>query len=490
MNQPYRLRRAFWHTGVYGAGLMLNRGAAMLLVPLYTRRLAEGRFGVYDLCTTTVLFLVPLFELGLGTAVLRFFHQVDGPGAQRRVFSTSAFILLATSAVGTVLLALFAGPLAGAVFGAAADAPLIRLLALVTVLTVANNLVLALLRAEEKSAIFAVLSLARAVAGPAAIVYLLVGRGMGVEGILIGDIAGLAVAGLAGAIVCARWFRFEVDFALMRDMLRFGVPLLPAAIGVAVITVSDRYFLRPQIGLDDMEIFSLGAKLGAIIAFLTRAFQTAWPAAAFQLARQDNGPEVLAKALRLVVFGVCLAALALTAFAPELVRIFGTERYVSAYQYVPWIAFSYCVHMSVMFISTNLAIAHKTMQASLAICAGAAAKLLLNVALIPLYGAWGAAVATFAAFVVELAVMWPLAQRHYRVPFEMGRFAALAGLSAAGAALAVWLAARAGAAPAVLRFAVPALFAAGCLAAGVISADERRAALRMVLPGLTRARSG
>jgi O-antigen/teichoic acid export membrane protein len=112
-----------------------------------------------------------------------------------------------------------------------------------------------------------------------------------------------------------------------------------------------------------------------------------------------------------------------------------------------------------------------------AVTAGAAVNLLLNLAVIPLYGMTGAAAATVTAEVVVFAVVWRrLEQRLGRIPLEWSRIARAGFATAIMAPVVVALD---GSLSAAGRVAVgAAVYAVAAVALGAVHRGEIRAALR------------
>ncbi|HOZ45114.1 MAG TPA: oligosaccharide flippase family protein [Candidatus Hydrogenedentes bacterium] len=468
-------------------GLILNRGVAFLLVPFYARALEPSVFAKLDLCMTTVLFLAPLFELGMASAMLRFFHLYEDPEERLAATRTSfTFILLAVSAFTALVLGV-ANVLSVGVFGDEAGASLIRLVGLTAAITVVGNQVLALLRAQEKSVSFAILNLVRSLVGPAAIILLVVRFDLGLYGVLWGEIAGLGVMMIAGIVMCRRWFGLTLSGKALREMLAFGLPLLPMGLSTPIITMSDRYFLRIWVGFEELAVYSLGFKIAMIVTLLTRAFQTAWPAAAYQIAKEEDATRSIADIFRIVVVGISAMALFLSVAAPELVQIVGGRAiYMPARAIVPWIAFSYAVYLCVLYVLTSLTIANKTGAVFLVVSGGCIAKILLNLALIKTYGTVGAAVSTLAAFAVELIVGYAVAQRIYPVPYPLRRIL-LFTIAVTASAVGAWSASRLSLGLSLaLRVLVLAAFPVAAFGTGMIHRSELRSVWRSIAPRIER----
>jgi len=73
----------------------------------------------------------------------------------------------------------------------------------------------------------------------------------------------------------------------------------------------------------------------------------------------------------------------------------------------------------------------KTWLAFIALLFSALLNIGVNIVLIPLYGAMGAAIATLVAYIALAVVSYLFNQRIYRVPFEVGLFLVALGIGIA-----------------------------------------------------------
>jgi len=414
------LERTAKHTFIYMLGLMANRGVAFLLVPLYTRTFEPSVFATWDLATTTIIFLVPLFELGMASALVRYYHQHDEERERKKAIGTAFVFVLCSSAVFSIGAFLFAPWLAAAIFGDASLGHLVKLIAVTISLTAVSNQFLALLRAQERSMAFSIVNLARAVVGPLMILLLILVFDFGLVGVLWGDIAGIVCMGAAGLWLTRRHLVFAISGARLKSMLAFGLPLIPWALTISIITLSDRYFLRLWTDLEELAIYSLGFKVGMIMTLFTRAFQAAWPASAYRIAKEDDAREQLADGGRYVFSASALLAAGLALAAPELVAIFGgSDFYAPAIHITPWIVFSYALYQLTLLLLIAITITHKNYYVTVLAVGAVFVKLVLSVALIPKFGAYGAALSTFGSFCMLLIFGYLTAQRVYYIPYPL-----------------------------------------------------------------------
>ncbi|MFO7775202.1 MAG: oligosaccharide flippase family protein [Candidatus Hydrogenedentota bacterium] len=431
------LERTAKHTVIYMLGLMANRGVAFLLVPLYTRTFEPSVFATWDLATTTIIFLIPLFELGMASALVRYYHFHDYGGDRRKAIVTAFTFVLSASLIFCGLALAFAPSLAAAIFGNAELSHLVELVAVTVALTAVTNQFLSLLRAQEKSIAFSALNLVRAIMGPASILLLILVFDFGLPGVLWGDIIGIISMGAAGLWLTRRDIGLGMSVRHLRSMLAFGLPLIPWTLTISIITLSDRYFLRAWSTMDELAVYSLGAKIGMIMTLFTRAFQTAWPASAYSIAKEDDAKEQLAKGGRYVFAAATLLGATLALAAPELVAVFGgSEFYTPSIHIVPWVIFSYALYQLTLVLLIGITITHRTYYVMVLAVGAVLAKLLLSFVLIPRYGADGAALSTFGSFCLLVTCGYIVAQRVYFVPYSLkpiGLFACVLGLCTVGA---------------------------------------------------------
>jgi O-antigen/teichoic acid export membrane protein len=82
------------------------------------------------------------------------------------------------------------------------------------------------------------------------------------------------------------------------------------------------------------------------------------------------------------------------------------------------------------FLVTSLNVAKQTRVYPVVTGFGAAASITANLLLIPPFGMWGAALALVVSQTLATGVTAYFAQRAYRIPYEIGRLAKVAGMGA------------------------------------------------------------
>ena len=98
------LRRVVGPAGIYFAATLLARAGAILLIPLYTRRLGRDEYGDLALAQTIVAFLPTFLSLGLLSAMSRYYYDDKDVAASREKAAAAArSMVLVTLALGGVV---------------------------------------------------------------------------------------------------------------------------------------------------------------------------------------------------------------------------------------------------------------------------------------------------------------------------------------------------------------------------------------------------
>src|ERR1041385_7429593 len=112
MQLSHELKRRGRHSAVYGLGGLVSRILATLLLPLYTQYLPPGSYGRVEIVTAATAVLAIVLQMGIASAVFRFYFDAKEPAQKLTVIRTSFWFTMAMSTVGLVLGIVLAHPLA------------------------------------------------------------------------------------------------------------------------------------------------------------------------------------------------------------------------------------------------------------------------------------------------------------------------------------------------------------------------------------------
>lgn len=462
---------------IYGSGDVVLRAASLLTLPIYSRLLEPAEFGVWSFLVTLTFLLNVVLAFGGDAAYSRyFFAQRDAD--ERRVLTSTvvAFVGIASAAVVLVLLPL-SSIFSGWAFGADGDRDLIALALVAAPVTIVSTMLGQVLRNEFRPVLFAVQNVATALIGVAVSLYLVVARDLGVKGVLLGTLAG-ALALLPFRFWSVRSYLAPVfSAAVLGRVLSFGLPLVPAAFAGWVFTVSDRFVLAKLSTYRELGLYAVAASVASVLSFLLGPLGMAWSPHAVQAYERDevSAAQLYGRVLTYILLGFGALAVAVTAFADELLGLLTPPEFQDASAAIAPLALGAVAYATIQITSAGISLRHRTVYIA-ALSAGAAAlNLALNVAFVPIWGMLASAWATAATSVALTLAYALVARRLWRVDYELRRLTLLAAWIVAFTLGAQLLPELDHGASVVLKLAYCLAFVAALFASGALDARETRA---------------
>ena len=430
-----QLRRLGRHSAIYGIGGLVSRVIAVLLLPVYTHYLSPTDYGQIEtlLALTTVMGLV--LRAGITSAFFRFYFDETDDEGRRRVLRTSFWFTMGGATLGLALLLALAEPVSSLLFGTADAADLVRASGVALWATVNYEQLTALFRVEERSVAFVCASLANVFLTIGLTLLLVVALEQGPLGVIVGNFSGTLIVYLSLLGYRREQLGLEFDRSLLREMNRFGVPLIPTALFLWVTNFSDRFFLVKLADVAEAGLYSVGVRIASAMVLLLTAFRTAWPAFAYSIRDEMEARRTYAYVLTYLTVITAWVALALSLLAPWIVDLLADPDFAESASVVGPLAFSTVAYAAYIVVAIGVGRMRRTQFNWVVTGIAAAVNVALNIVLIPPYGMIGAAVATVAAYATMAVGMAWWSQRIYPVPYQWRRVATAALAAVALASL-------------------------------------------------------
>ncbi len=436
--------RVIKSNAIYLIGNVANSFALFLLIPYLVNALTPSDYGAWSLFEIMVIFLTMLIPAGMDVGLMREYWFLESEATRKRLSGT---VLIAVLCWGLILtgLAWLAFALANNLpgfdstqFSTIRGETLALILAIGLVETLFNVL-LAIFRIREQAIHFAVLSVSRMVLflGLAIFGVQLLGNVNGaLWGRLLAGVAGITAAGfLVGPLV-----GLEFDRSILKRVLTYGLPLVPANLAGYILVTSDRYFLSIFSTLEIIAVYSFAYKLSTALDLLViRPFAIDWAARRFLIATQPDAPRRYADILELYLFASTGAALVLLAFAPFVYRWIAPAAYQEGLKLLPVLVLSIQVYGLSYPLNIGIVIKDRTSYAAAVGIIAALVCLGVEFWLIPRYGMAGAAWSTLIGYLVLTGGLTLISLRLYPVPYRTGRLAAVFAATLVGYFGLAWL---------------------------------------------------
>jgi len=355
-----RLPGFLGNAGIYFFGSLANGLLPLALVPVFTRCLTPEDYGI--VATSTVLLNIFVIVQGLNAyGLIARGHFDEDPDAQKDLVSTATWLSVGVS---LLLFGVFAFGFGGIV-GRWAEFPAGWLPAVVALgfFTVLQTNYQSLLQVRKEPWRFVSNQTLGNLLNMGISLWLVAGMGWDWRGRMWGLLLGggivsiLCLWGFAGRL---RLLRFRFSLQSLRDLMSFGVPLIPHVLGGWVMTMSARLYLNNMASVADTGLFSLAfnltAPLNMVIGALNRTYQ---PWLFEKLSKPDELEAVaLSRHLLLSAFGVIVVGAAFGAVASLALPLIVGDEFLGAAPYVFWLSLT-MAFSGVYFIFGNFVVYSK-----------------------------------------------------------------------------------------------------------------------------------
>jgi O-antigen/teichoic acid export membrane protein len=215
-------------------------------------------------------------------------------------------------------------------------------------------------------------------------------------------------------------FKLQLDFELLKKMLRYAFPILIAGLAYVTNENLDKLLLGDMIGEQQMGVYAACYKLGVFMTLFIMAFRLGAEPFFFNHSEEKNATTTYATILNWFViagaFFMIFIVAFLDIFAPILL---GSDEYFEALMIVPIILLANLL----LGIYHNLAIWYKltdkTRFGMYFSIIGAIITIVLNVVMIPKIGFMASAWATLAAYGIMMLLSYFIGKKHYPVPYNI-----------------------------------------------------------------------
>ncbi|HUU26332.1 MAG TPA: oligosaccharide flippase family protein [archaeon] len=432
---PVTIRSLVRETAVYGISGVMARSMGLLLLPVLVNFLSPEQFGHLKLTYLLVGLFQLIFVFGMGNSLVRY---LIGAEDKQEIFSTHFWPLLAVSGCGSLAVWQGAETLAPIYFHESlpGDSLIIKLAAGVLWLDALNTLPYSLLRAEKRPfAYLAGITLSILVYG-ALVIYFLAFRKMGMNGVLLANVAGSGAVVLFFLPVFKNYLRLRFSSKLFGIYFAFGFPLIFSGLGKTLLDLADRWILERLIGAAVAGYYSAGYQVAAVANLAVSAFTLAWKPFLVRAAAEKDSGRVFSRVMTFSTVSLCALFLAVSFLADNLVRIriFGfqliKETFWSGLAVIPPVMVSYIFYGIYINLTVGCDLTGRTRYYAWTTGAAAVFNVSACFLLIPVWGMMGAAWVTLFSYMLQAILLFILTRKIYPVDYEWGKLARLALITA------------------------------------------------------------
>lgn len=375
--------------------------SSMILLPILTKTLPISEYAIWVQFLVLIGLLMPITDIGLTTAMLRFFPTETTKDLTDK-FQTIFIFTLISSCLILALLLLISQQTANYLFGGRVE--IIKYIAFLFPIIVLNNACMSYFRARQQIKRFTAFTIIQSV----------VVTGMVCVAVLSYPNLWQAIGAYGIGQTILFWIMYglilkeigfgSVDFKRLKEYLSFGYPALPQAIAGWVITGSDKFMIGMFLSITYVGYYAPAYGLGSAVLLFMSPLGTVLPSALSEL--QDRGREAemwMRVRQSIIIFFIlsCLSGLVISIFAKDILELLTTSEIAeNSYTIVPMIVIASIIYggqailSNVLIVKKRIGLMAKITTISAVIGLGA------NFIFIKQLGIFGASLSLFIVYSV------------------------------------------------------------------------------------------
>jgi O-antigen/teichoic acid export membrane protein len=338
---------------------------------------------------------------------------------------------VAWSGLLTLALTWLGRPLLDHVFQHVRFDPYLRVGTVWAALTAVAAVPLAVLQAQQRPAVYRLITGIGSLAGTAIAIALVVLWSWGALGSITGQAIGSAFTVLLLGAVVRRDVALQFSFDVLKRCLLFSLPLAVYAIGGWCMDQSNRLIIERYLTLQDLGLYGVAFQISQMIALVLTAIGTALVPLFYEQMKHANGARMLARFGLLYLAATITLVLAVTGFAHDIISVLTGAGYQSAWLLVAPLAVTQSLNAVWHLTMAPLLLRQRTGVLAVAMVSSAAASVGLSFWLVPRFGVAGAAFAPLGANLLLNALVFRVSIREFPVPYWFGGMARMIALGAA-----------------------------------------------------------
>lgn len=386
------------------------------ILALYTKLLPPADFGKISLIWIFVIIASTLINGRLNTAFSIKFYKVSKEETTKNIYSIFIYNLIVFSLVYLVFLSypsLFQKILTIQI--ATSDLNVVFLLILFMIF---GDFYTNILMVDKKpKSYFLVMLVFNASLIISSLVYLII-----LEAGYISYLKAYLISYLIISLLGLRFFIFNytphkkniISLVNLKNLLKLGLPLVPDALLLMLLTGADRYILNLYVGLAIVGIYSVGYGFSSIInSFIVAPFGQALSPILFEqfVKSRDEYKKILSIVFKYYWLVILSIAIAYFVILKEAYQLFIGAEYMEGYNIIGIVLLGIILWGATNFLGATLIMKEKTGKVFLFTSISVFLNIGLNFILIPEYGMYGAAVATLLSYILQFTMIFAYTQK-------------------------------------------------------------------------------
>lgn len=363
-----------------------------LMLPLYTNVLTTQEYGTIDIISTTINLSIPIFTLSISEAILR--YTMEKNVKKEEVLKESLKVIVK----GFLILLVFS-PIT--IFF---KLPLIYVVIfLIYYLTTAiANALSYYTKGTNNLKLLGISNIIRALLLVSLNCLMLLVLKLNIIGyyisLIVSDIIFILI--LLIPVLKNKQKRIKQNNQLAKEMKSYSKPFIINSISWWINNASDKYLVLFFCGINLTGIYSIAYKIPSMLEVVQNIFSQAWQISAIKEYKSKEAEAFFSTMYKYYNFILIMTVLIILLFLKSISKILFAKEFYVAWKFVPFLLLAILFGALSGFLGSLYSANKDSKMYAKSTLIGAISNTILNLILIPIFNAYGAAIATFISYLV------------------------------------------------------------------------------------------
>lgn len=412
----------FKGASVYLVSNLLNAVIPFLLLPILTRYLSPAEYGQIAMFQTLLAGIGTFIGLNAVGAANRKFYDGDIDETVLRQFNGSCIqILIVSSIIVFIGIFLFKNQLSEFL---AIPTSWILAAVVISAFGFITSMRLGQWQIRSQAKWFGILQVSSSLVNMLLSLLFVIILIKGAQGRIDAQVIAGILAAIVSLILLYKDKLLQVNIwkpKQIKEVLSFGIPLIPHHIGFFLISAVDRFVINQKLGLSDAGIYMVAVQLSSSMAILFDAINKAYVPWLFERLKRDDYDEKKQIVRYTYLFFIAALLIAGGAFVigPFFISLIVGDKYVEAGKVIGLLCLGQAFGGMYLMVTNYIFFSKKTGMLALVTISTGLINVLLLFFLIDYFGLLGAAVSFSISKFCQFVLTWFVAARSFSMDWRV-----------------------------------------------------------------------
>lgn len=431
-------------SALYGIAGSLQKLVALMIIPLISRYLTKEEFGILNTITPFAMVFAGVITLGQDSAIARWFYDSSDNLSKKdhriNVATTGFLIQLTGGILFGFLVYFFGDSISNLLFNNQTQYSILWQIALVSAPASAFMMFSTNIfkwTFQRNRYLFLTISNSLSNAG---LIGFFVYFDWGLKGIVLAPTIASSFFSIVGLMLTRKYINLRLIGNLVhwKTMMKFGIPFGLVLVAGTLLPNMDRLFLVRYVEESVIGEYTFAIKIASLFVLVNRAFQIAFGPYSYSIWKEDFAPKLYAQISLVYFSGLIFASMLIAFFVDYLVLIIGSEKYLNAVIFIPWLLFANVLDGMKFFLNIGIDYSKKSYYHIVLLAVAVTFSFTVNWFTIESIGVWGAVLALNLAYLSRNIVAYNISKRFYPINFQLGKFMLLSIFAIAHYVVCIW----------------------------------------------------